>query len=474
MSNSDIVLIIPAGVENLPVRAVGDFIFLKESARDIKVTVSGQSILMRRGDKRRFDRESVGRQAFETFEVSNNTEFDIRVVFVVGEGDYSSQVVTGELSIAEKISSFSLNSLNLPVVMEKELGLVSAAKTVKTKNTVISETTGYGPFYSAYYYKGRVVGFGPNNSTNMHVFDSELNYLSDHPLVFSGSVGNWSIAGACTNGKHAYVLFSGNATQGNKGIWVSSVLSSDFVIAAEELQYKNGIGVIGDVLYVGCGTGYGVAGNAGKLLVKKYDINSDGSLGSFSELWIDSGGTGFDSIDVIGGEIFVSTGSNMASYKVFSIDGSFLRDENVSGVSGIFYLDDSRGVFYDRGTVIKRKAFKDLVYSCRLYVQDVGDVGSRKEFDCLADVSVVGYGAGSLMVGEIAAACIQSVSASYQLRDGYLDYLVSLEYNDGDYIFKKDAGTSTWAYRGFVDFGEMVLESKFTIKLMPEYLSGAV
>jgi hypothetical protein len=458
----------------LPVRAGGDFIFLKESARDIKVTVSGQTILMRRGDKRRFNRESFGEQAFGSFEVSNKTEFDIRVVFVVGDGDYSSQVITGELSIAEKISSFSLNSLNLPVTMEKELGLVNAEKTIRAKNAVISEAVGYGPFYSAYYYKGRVVAFGANNTTNMHVFDSELNYLSDSPLTFDGSAGTWGIAGACTNGKHAYVTFSGNATQGLKGIWVSSLLSADFVIAAEEFQYASGMGIYGNELYLGCGTNLGANENAGKLLIKKYAINSDGSLGSYSAFWLDSGGAAYDTPEVIGDEIFVSTGANIGHYRVFSMDGTFLRQENITGSSGIFYLDDSKGVFYDRGTTIKKKAFKDLVYSCRLYVQDVGDIGSRKEFDCLADVSVVEFGADNLMIGQIAAACIQSVSANYQLREGYLDYLVSLEYNDGDYIFKKDAGTSTWAYRGFIDFGEMILESKFTIKLMPEYLSGAV
>jgi hypothetical protein len=358
--------------------------------------------------------------------------------------------------------------------MEKELGLMSAEKTIKTKNTVISEAVGYGPFYSAYYYKGRVVAFGPNNAANMHVFDSELNYLSDSPLTFEGTTGTWSIAGACTNGKLAYVTFSGNATQGFKGIWYSSLLSTDFKIAAIELQYQTGLGVAGDTLYVGCGTSVGIDENAGKLLIKKYSINDDGSLGGYDELWIDTGSSQFDSVDVIGGELFISTGANMANYKVYALDGTFLRQENISGSSGIFYLDDSKGVFYDRGTTIKKKAFKDLVYSCRLYVQDVGDVASRKEFDCLADVSVVDYSADNLMIGQIAAACIQSVSANYQLREGYLDYLVSLEYNDGDYIFKKDAGTSTWAYRGFVDFGEMILESKFTIKLMPEYLSSAV
>lgn len=473
-SQSEIVVTVKAGQTEMPVRAGGDFIFVKEAARNVRVIVDGQAINMGRGDKRRIERENPSKIAFSSFEISNLSEVDLRVVFVVGEGDYNSQIVTGELSVSESIKTTALTSINLPLKIEKELGLISAEKTLKTKNTVISETTGYGPFYAAYYYRGYVVGFGNNNNSNMHVFDSELNYVSDSLPVFEGVVGSWSIGDVCTNGRHVYITFLGNAIQGQRGIWRGTVLGGDFKIEKQETEFKNGLGIVGNVLYVGCGTIGWTGENANKLRIKKYTINSDGSLGGYSDLWIDTTLASYNSIEIIGDEIFVSTGANMSNYRVYSLDGVFLRVENISGAAGIFYLDKSKGVFYDRGNTIKRKAFTDLHYSCRLYVQDVGDVASRKEFDCLADVSIVPFGANNLMVGNIAAACMQAVSAQYQLLPDYLDYLVSLEYSDGDYTFLKTAGTATWAFRGLVDFGEMLLESKFSVELMPEYLSDAI
>ncbi len=139
MSQGDIVKIIPAGFQNFEMRVGGDFVFIKECARDVVVTIEDKTTKMIRGDKRRVERKEPSTQAFASFQVSNNYDFDLRVVFVVGEGDFNSQIVTGELSVSETIKTTSLNTNSLPLEVHKKYGFVSAEQLIVNKNDLLSE-----------------------------------------------------------------------------------------------------------------------------------------------------------------------------------------------------------------------------------------------------------------------------------------------------------------------------------------------
>ena len=133
-SQSEIVVTVKAGQTEMPVRAGGDFIFVKEAARNVRVIVDGQAINMGRGDKRRIERSEErklsGNLAFDSFEVSNLGDDDLRLVFVVGEGDYNSQIVTGELSVSDYIqTNLSGTSKTNPTTLKKRVGLVSMVET---------------------------------------------------------------------------------------------------------------------------------------------------------------------------------------------------------------------------------------------------------------------------------------------------------------------------------------------------------
>lgn len=98
MSQGDKRVYLKAGQKNLPVRAGGDFLFLKEAIRPVRVLVDGQPIVMRPGAKQRIPRKEPGKLAFNSFDVDNlSDEFDMSVTFVVGVGDYDEQIFSGDV-----------------------------------------------------------------------------------------------------------------------------------------------------------------------------------------------------------------------------------------------------------------------------------------------------------------------------------------------------------------------------------------
>ncbi len=108
MSNHDAPVFLQPGQEGLPVRAGGDFIFVKSADRPIRVRVNEQSVLMRAGDKRRFNRspDNPREPAFTSFEVDNpDATAPLTCIFVVGLGDYNAQIITGEVTITPGIQA---------------------------------------------------------------------------------------------------------------------------------------------------------------------------------------------------------------------------------------------------------------------------------------------------------------------------------------------------------------------------------
>lgn len=97
-SQGDKLVYLQPGQKGLPVRAAGDFVFLKSAEREVRVIIDGQPVVMRSGDKRRVNRSEPGRLAFDSFEVDNSSDtLPLQCVFVVGEGDYDSQIIRGEI-----------------------------------------------------------------------------------------------------------------------------------------------------------------------------------------------------------------------------------------------------------------------------------------------------------------------------------------------------------------------------------------
>lgn len=151
MSNGEIKKTIPAG-EETPIQKGGDFIFCKFAEKPVRVLVNGQPVTMRAGDNRRFPRKNPGSPAFDGFIVGNDGAAPVAAIFVVGEGDFNSQIVTGELTVAPGIKAGggefqpdTRESLNLALSVPIQSRVVHSAADVvhEYQNTYSSHTFVY-------------------------------------------------------------------------------------------------------------------------------------------------------------------------------------------------------------------------------------------------------------------------------------------------------------------------------------------
>lgn len=84
--------------ELIQIRTAGDYIYCKFSDRPVRVMVDSEPVEMMTGDHWR----PAG--GFENFEVENrDPENPVAVVFTVGRGDYSRQIIQGEVTISPGI-----------------------------------------------------------------------------------------------------------------------------------------------------------------------------------------------------------------------------------------------------------------------------------------------------------------------------------------------------------------------------------
>lgn len=80
------------------VDAAGDFVFCSFADRPFRIVLDGQPVTVRAGDKLRPEKR------FQNFLIENlDTENPIAVTLVVGEGDYNSQIIQGEVTVQSGI-----------------------------------------------------------------------------------------------------------------------------------------------------------------------------------------------------------------------------------------------------------------------------------------------------------------------------------------------------------------------------------
>ena len=474
MSQGDIVLVVPAKTENLPVRAGGDFIFLKEAARDVKVTIDGQTIIMRRGDKRRINRFG-SEQAFETFEVSNPYDFDLRLVFVVGTGDYNSQIVTGELNVSSYVLTASLGVADsLPSNIIKRFGVESVGEIEHSVGdslwvgpagvtSVLSSPSFYGGKFWACDLGGaisRIVCFSHdsvageydhvielqggfsvdrNNSplNNGMVFDDKGNiYIRLETSLFVVPVGTNIIKRVADN------VFGSPQGRGlafhNGFLWAcDEVLEGGF---ATVLRVNP---VDGSSLRISLGDN-GALGGAKILFVSGF-MYVDAYYGSMGKV--------FNVYEVVGDSVkllekYDQDWSNEISNRGAECDPFFEYMAFLNG-SGRFQVSRPRSI----------KHFGVV------YFQDGDNDSSRVSVGLdffpsfiKRSVDVVG--------GEFIGLFFKRVLG---VTIPYRDYMTAVEYSDGVKRVRVDSGTQSWAMRGINrDYIELADGSDFVVTVLPD------
>ncbi len=431
-----------------------EFVFV-ERARELTVIAESNRMTGRRsGDNIRFD-ESVKKVTIES-------SVKQRVELVLGFGDFNRLIIEGRLVLDERIETNALNTDLLPVEFTKTVGLVSTEELAFSAGQSLdtsfanNDTFGWSNSFFEFDHKIYLI-----LKTEIRVFDFELNLLDTVPLLsqlsglLGADVGNDGFAYAVRwGGIYKVNLYSGEVTLHYNYENLGAELTANFAFCRNV---------------------------DGRLWLSK------GQSGVFKVFNFDK--HGFDS-DV------VFEGVTRWGAELFDKERGYLLFCNIGG--GSYQVYDSKSLRYvgdeglpasQMGGFISRKknrmvvshndflnlhVLNDVVYTAQLYIQDGQNAATKREYYITGNYTFLSRGAGVVIRGEIIAAILQGLDVGGGLSSNYLDYVVSLKYTDGNYALLRDAGSSSFAYRGFNDVGELFLESEVTIKLLPQYLTAQI
>ena len=104
-----------------------------------------------------------------------------------------------------------------------------------------------------------------------------------------------------------------------------------------------------------------------------------------------------------------------------------------------------------------------------IYLQEVGDVASRISIQLEAPIDFWNRNGSVVGRGDLVGHFIKAIARNSV--PNYLDYVVSLTYNDGYSERTIDSGTQSWALRGIVDDVEVIMPSTISLEVLPDVFS---
>lgn len=124
------------------------------------------------------------------------------------------------------------------------------------------------------------------------------------------------------------------------------------------------------------------------------------------------------------------------------------------------------------------RAVNDREVQLQAYFWDGVDPVTKKYFWISGTEHIYFKDDGVVVVGDILGQIVRGLSDSgvSVLKDAdllnYRDYVTYLEYTDGRNVYKKDAGSASWAYANFNDRGELFIPSQVKLRVLPELLTN--
>lgn len=448
-----------------------EFIYI-EQGRSLTVRAGGSRLTgRRRGDKIRLD----GVVSSITVE-SDEAQL---IELVVGFGEFERIIVEGELSLAEVVKTSTFETKNLPFEVTKEYGLINSDYVSFSQdaqiNSVADGTTYPASANSLYAYDGNYIYMVAGGASGkLRVLDPiDLTQISvvDLNIAYANAGAEWYGArGLC-------------AAYGRLYLWTTSYLYRVNPVTGDGYLIHSFAGATAlgfPAGFVRDGLMY-IPRSVGGYAAVVDPLNGDALIdanrqiflgGSVQYVWL------FDDID----DVLWAGSSGATTLTKFNNDGA--GGWVSAGVSRNFGFLANVGfaMLSDYGKYVSRDysgndvshASESVEYSGRLYVQEVGDISTRREYYIQGDYSWAPTAGGDVvMIGEIAKALMSGLNAGKLIKDNYRDYLISAEYRDEKNSYVKNAGSQSWAYRGLRDYGRLLLPSQATLKVMPEFLTDA-
>jgi|GEM_PF-3881303 len=461
----DIIKYIAANSEvSIPLN--GDkFLYLKEAPLPVYVAADQERLEMSQGDKTVFD------GVVSEVVVSNTSENRIRVVVTVGRGDYERLFVSGEIALKEHVSTLALGSKSLPVEFRKEFGLVDDQGVSFEAGEIIGQTPTVsmdnGDYARAYFvYENRIYLL---MEAEVHQYELDGTHIATSAYAMGATMDFIRGADVDENGT-AWVLQASGISKVN--LYSLEIVEAYSPNSVYGNSYGYGVSLVDGKLHYAFSAADGEYGPYQR--IETYDIKT----GTVGLLVLNGEPTDNYShtiyFDHVGG-VFAQAGYGGSLKRLFDKSGNYVGTKSSPASQGGGFVYGKRNIhIVSMNNYLRIHAVDDVEYAARLYVQDVGDVASRREYYIKGDYGFVVRPGGVALRGNIVSAVLQGLDVGGGLKNNYLDYVVSIEYTDGNYVLKKDAGSSSFAWRGYQDFGELLLESEAAIRLLPEYLTGAI
>ena len=458
-------IFLEAGQKGYPVRAAGDFVYVRSAASPIRVIIDGQPITMEAGEKRKIPRSNVGSLGFDSFEVDNLSDVAQSVTFVVGEGDYEKLIVSGELNASAYVTT-SANGVNpsLPSEITKTVGLLNTNELTVTQGQDKQTgpvNNGGGLSFASFWFDDEFYGL---DKLNLYTIDTTQNGV--HKATQALDVSNVNF------GFTDYVQCAGVTDGGTVYFKVGNdvckfSLHDRVVLYAKKNVFTKSTGAVGGFIYDNF------------FYLNDYDTVTNNHR--VAVLNIDDLSYHFLNHDDFSNRIHTRNDRKIYAgilggmpEKVFDLAGNYLYDDN-SGLLGVSQGDITYSPLGDLAVTsftdrFDTKYAKAATYYGEIYVQNGADVATRKSVLLDEPMEFFPRGAGTVITGSVIKHILKAIRRGE--NSNYLDYLVSVSFTDGNNTKKISSGTQTWALRSIRDDISLFLESELTLELLPEFFDA--
>ncbi|WP_346840157.1 hypothetical protein [Microbulbifer sp. SAOS-129_SWC] len=475
-SNGDEPIFLKAGV-NTNVRAPGDFVFLKEAAFPVEVTIHGQTVKMDPGESRGIPRSNYNEPAFSSFEAKNTGPADQSVVFVVGEGSYNKVIVDGQVNISAYVKTAARGTADsLPTDYQREVGALSVGETVITADTADWTGTGvkdvsYGVacIFNGLFY----LLYDDNTISVIDPYQATGTFIKHY-----GGIGSlWGSAGMAIN-EYGVVYTKGSSGQifaGQIGGTPSGALSQVNTFGPYVATTRYGLMWWKGRLYSLNGSGKAVHSCA----PDGTDIKVELDLTPYLDSPEQSNGGADVFLHLGNGEVMIYDHyvTGVGAWKKYHVNDAGVFERKTGDVNSEMSHDSgrsaevwraltpdcSRGVVTFSDARYRIAEFQNVTSYAELYHQRPGDAATIVRKRVLDPISVVTTRVGDAVIYDW---------AGFVLGDqfgNYADYLTGYAYDNGDVVRTVDTGTQTFSRRSVSVPDLAVLDgSTMTFKVLPD------
>ena len=448
-SHRDVRLLIPAGGTINP-NYKGQFVYVKEAAQNVVVSIHEQAVEMVAGDVRRVE------SSFDKFSVHNPTDVSAQVRLVVGFGEYNRLIVQGEMNVSAYVRS-SANGVSaaLPDSITKEIGLDNNVPVVRTSGAVITTSPAVANSMAVFLWDDE---FYAVTQTHLYQLDKENTGVFVSSTVLSTPLPSTAV-GAAVNSRGEIFVHS------NQQIVKLDFAGNNFGSVINMGGLFEGVGgaSVGDKVYFLTLSVFGPPIDVWNIF--EYDtvtgdwrsvpdpVNHGNVLGMRDGVLYRHG--------------FGASGGFPVDINTLEVGVVAVLNVMVGGQAQTAFspMDDLAAT--GNNTDFSVREATDITHYGKIWVQEVGDASTRRYLALLEEYVWYPRNGKTVMVGAVLKAILAATERAYD--SDYLDRIVSISYYDGLNTHLISSGTQSWALRGLKDELHLALDSEITIEILPPF-----